>query len=116
MIIHDEQQSTARSCGRQCEKFARLEKGSLTATSGLSERYPQESPKCPASSAKRPGDKTFYCSAMRTDFCDLLGIEHPIIAAPMGTDLTGPELVAAVSNAGGLGILHGLCSSCRMAE
>ena len=43
---------------------------------------------------------------MRTDFCDLLGIEHPIVAAPMGPDLTGPELVAAVSNAGGLGILQ----------
>jgi NAD(P)H-dependent flavin oxidoreductase YrpB (nitropropane dioxygenase family) len=36
----------------------------------------------------------------------LLGIEHPIIAAPMGPDLTGPELVAAASNAGGLGILQ----------
>jgi nitronate monooxygenase len=43
---------------------------------------------------------------MRTSFCDLLGIEHPIVAAPMGPDLTGPELVAAVSNAGGLGILQ----------
>src|SRR5215831_11536815 len=43
---------------------------------------------------------------MRTDFCDLLGIEYPIVAAPMGPDLTGPELVAAVSNAGGLGILQ----------
>src|SRR5262252_3434762 len=43
---------------------------------------------------------------MRTGFCDLLGIEHPIIAAPMGPDMTGPELVAAVSNAGGLGILQ----------
>src|SRR5499433_140821 len=43
---------------------------------------------------------------MRTDFCDLLGIEHPIVAAPMGPDLTGPEFVAAVSNAGGLGILQ----------
>ena len=36
---------------------------------------------------------------MRTDFCDMLGIEHPIVAAPIGPDLTGPELVAAVSNA-----------------
>jgi nitronate monooxygenase len=43
---------------------------------------------------------------MRTELCDLLGIENPIIAAPMGPDLTGPELVAAVSNAGGLGILQ----------
>lgn len=34
--------------------------------------------------------------------CDLLDIEHPILLAPMaGT--TGPEIVAAVSNAGGLG-------------
>src|SRR5215813_12978097 len=43
---------------------------------------------------------------MKTALCDLLGIEHPIVAAPMGPDLTGPELVAAVSNAGGLGILQ----------
>ena len=34
---------------------------------------------------------------MRTDFCDLLGIEHPIVAAPMGPDLTGPEHDAAVA-------------------
>lgn len=43
---------------------------------------------------------------MKTAVCDLLGIEYPIIAAPMGPDLTGPEFVAAVSNAGGLGILQ----------
>jgi len=43
---------------------------------------------------------------MKTELCHLLGIEHPIIAAPMGPDLTGPEFVAAVSNAGGLGILQ----------
>ena len=43
---------------------------------------------------------------MKTNLCHLLGIEHPIIAAPMGPDLTGPDLVAAVSNAGGLGILQ----------
>lgn len=43
---------------------------------------------------------------MKTALCDTLGIEYPIIAAPMGPDLTGPELVAAVSNAGGLGILQ----------
>jgi len=36
----------------------------------------------------------------------MLGVEHPIIAAPMGPDLSGPELAAAVSNAGGLGILQ----------
>jgi NAD(P)H-dependent flavin oxidoreductase YrpB (nitropropane dioxygenase family) len=43
---------------------------------------------------------------VKTDFCDLLGIEHPIVAASMGPDLTGPEFVAAVSNAAGLGILQ----------
>jgi NAD(P)H-dependent flavin oxidoreductase YrpB (nitropropane dioxygenase family) len=43
---------------------------------------------------------------MKTSLCQMLGIEHPIIAAPMGPDLSGPELVAAVSNAGGLGILQ----------
>jgi nitronate monooxygenase len=44
--------------------------------------------------------------AMRTKLCETLGIEYPIIAAPMGPDLTGPELVAAFGNAGGLGILQ----------
>lgn len=43
---------------------------------------------------------------MKTPLCQMLGIEYPIIAAPMGPDLTGPELVAAVSNASGLGILQ----------
>src|ERR1700758_4692397 len=43
---------------------------------------------------------------MKTNLCHNLGIEYPIIAAPMGPDLTGPDLVAAVSNAGGLGILQ----------
>ena len=48
---------------------------------------------------------------MKTALCRMLAIEHPIIAAPMGPDMTGPELVAAVSNAGGLGILQAqLCS------
>src|SRR5437867_4082835 len=41
---------------------------------------------------------------LRTRLCDLLGIEVPIFAAPMGF-LTGPNLAAAVSNAGGLGIM-----------
>jgi NAD(P)H-dependent flavin oxidoreductase YrpB (nitropropane dioxygenase family) len=42
---------------------------------------------------------------LRTRLCELLGIELPIIAAPMGAPITGPELAAAVSNAGGLGIM-----------
>ncbi|HUF07597.1 MAG TPA: nitronate monooxygenase family protein [Candidatus Binatia bacterium] len=38
----------------------------------------------------------------RTALADLLGVEHPIIQAPMAGSTT-PELVAAVSNAGALG-------------
>ncbi len=41
---------------------------------------------------------------LHTRLCDLLGIEVPIICAPMGF-VTGPELAAAVSNASGLGIM-----------
>jgi len=43
---------------------------------------------------------------LKTRFCELFGIEAPIVVAPMGPDLTGPELVAAVCNAGGFGILQ----------
>jgi Nitronate monooxygenase len=41
---------------------------------------------------------------MKTAFCERLGIELPIIQAPMG-GAVGPALAAAVSNAGGLGML-----------
>ncbi len=40
----------------------------------------------------------------KTRLCELLGIEYPIIQAPMDW-ITNAELVAAVSNAGGLGVL-----------
>src|SRR5262249_49899283 len=43
-------------------------------------------------------------SALHTPLCDLLGIEYPIILAGMG-GAAGPTLAAAVSNAGGLGIV-----------
>lgn len=36
--------------------------------------------------------------------CEILGITKPVVQAPM-TWITSPELVAAVSNAGGLGVL-----------
>jgi NAD(P)H-dependent flavin oxidoreductase YrpB (nitropropane dioxygenase family) len=41
---------------------------------------------------------------IRTPICDLLRITHPIVLGGMGS-ATSPELVAAVSNAGGLGTL-----------
>jgi nitronate monooxygenase len=43
-------------------------------------------------------------SILHTPLCDRLGIEVPIISAGMGP-IAGPDLVAAVSNAGGLGVL-----------
>jgi nitronate monooxygenase len=48
---------------------------------------------------------------LRTPLCEVLGIEYPIILAGMGAGneggAAGPELVAAVSEAGGLGVLGG---------
>ena len=41
---------------------------------------------------------------LRTKLCDMLGIEYPIILAGMA-GIAGPQLVAAVSNAGGMGVL-----------
>jgi nitronate monooxygenase len=46
-------------------------------------------------------------SQFRTDLCDLLGIEYPILQSGMG-GVAGPDLVAEVCEAGGLGILAGL--------
>ena len=46
---------------------------------------------------------------LHTELCDILGIEYPIMLAGMGVWGMGtpPELVAAVSDAGGLGVLGG---------
>jgi NAD(P)H-dependent flavin oxidoreductase YrpB (nitropropane dioxygenase family) len=41
---------------------------------------------------------------LKTRVTEILGIEYPIIKGPMAY-VSGPELVAAVSNAGGLGII-----------
>jgi len=42
----------------------------------------------------------------RTSLCDLLGIDYPILQSGMGL-IAGPDLVAEVSAAGGLGIVAG---------
>ena len=42
---------------------------------------------------------------LTTPLCLQLGVEYPILNAPMGGGIAGPELAAAVSNAGGLGTL-----------
>lgn len=40
-----------------------------------------------------------------SQLCQLLDIQHPIIKAPMAGGIDTPELVAAVSNAGGMGMI-----------
>ncbi len=42
---------------------------------------------------------------LHTPLCDLLHIRYPILQAGMSGGISTPELVAAVSNAGGLGVL-----------
>lgn len=42
---------------------------------------------------------------LQTLLCRQLGIEYPIFSVGMGGGMAGPELVAAVSNAGGCGVL-----------
>lgn len=36
----------------------------------------------------------------------VLGFEYGIIQGPLGPDISGPELVAAVASAGGIGTLR----------
>ena len=43
---------------------------------------------------------------MRTSICDILGIDVPILQAPLGGTGFDARLAAAVCNAGGLGMLH----------
>ena len=43
--------------------------------------------------------------SLHTPVCDLLGIEVPVLLAPMAAGPSTPELAAAVTRAGGLGIL-----------
>ena len=52
---------------------------------------------------------------LRIPFCDLVGIEWPIVQAAIWP-ATAPELVAAVSNAGGLGSLGAIFASADQIE
>ena len=51
---------------------------------------------------------------LRTELCDRIGIEYPIVSAGMGPvagtgdPVATGELAAAVSNAGGLGVIGGV--------
>ncbi|MBW1787168.1 MAG: nitronate monooxygenase [Deltaproteobacteria bacterium] len=42
---------------------------------------------------------------IHTELCDLLEIKHPVVLAGMGMGISGADLTAAVSEAGGLGLL-----------
>ena len=42
---------------------------------------------------------------LRTRLCELVSIEVPIVGAPMGPEIASLELAAAISNAGGLGMI-----------
>jgi nitronate monooxygenase len=44
---------------------------------------------------------------LHTPLCDLLGVRYPVIQAPMAGGWTTPELVSAVCEAGGFGMLAG---------
>lgn len=44
---------------------------------------------------------------LRTTATDLLGIKHPVLLAGMNV-AAGPKLAAAVTNAGGLGVIGGV--------
>ena len=51
---------------------------------------------------------------LKTEFCDRVGIEYPVVLAGLGpvagtgAPVATVELVAAVSNAGGLGVIGGV--------
>ncbi|MHB8574874.1 MAG: NAD(P)H-dependent flavin oxidoreductase [Dehalococcoidia bacterium] len=47
---------------------------------------------------------------LRTRLCEVLGIEAPVLNAPMGGGPAGGELAAAVSAAGGLGLIGAMSS------
>jgi nitronate monooxygenase len=55
-------------------------------------------------SAQVSADQGFVGQRLHTGLCDLLEIEYPIVQAGMAP-IAGPELAAAVSTAGGLGVL-----------
>ena len=45
---------------------------------------------------------------LSTRICDLLGVEHPILGAPMSGGIAAADLAAAISEAGGFGLIGGM--------
>jgi NAD(P)H-dependent flavin oxidoreductase YrpB (nitropropane dioxygenase family) len=58
----------------------------------------------PPDDASGPARGARVHPALRTRFCDLVGVRYPIVQTGMGW-VAGPRLVAATAEAGGLGIL-----------
>lgn len=52
---------------------------------------------------------------IRTTVTDLLKIKHPVMLAGMNV-AAGPKLAAAVTNAGGLGVIGGVSLSIRLSR
>ena len=44
--------------------------------------------------------------AMPSGWRGILGFDYGIVQAPLGPDISGPDLVAAVANAGAIGLLR----------
>ena len=53
------------------------------------------------------GSTGSFSVRLHTPLCDLLGIRYPLVQAPMAGGWTTPELVSAVCEAGGFGVLAG---------
>lgn len=54
-----------------------------------------------------------WTERIQTPITDLFGINHPVMLAGMNA-VAGPKLVAAVTNAGGLGVMGGMAYSPAM--
>ena len=52
-------------------------------------------------------------AAFNTPLTELFGIKHPILLAGMNV-AAGPALAAAVTNAGGLGVIGGTRAACLL--
>lgn len=74
---------------------------------------PRKSCACPAAclcdvaAVTQETDRTARPEKIRTEITDLFKINHPILLAGMNV-AAGPKLAAAVTNAGGLGVLGGI--------
>jgi NAD(P)H-dependent flavin oxidoreductase YrpB (nitropropane dioxygenase family) len=55
-------------------------------------------------------DLSLLLEKIRTSITELFGIKHPILLAGMNV-AAGPKLAAAVTNAGGLGVIGGMSYS-----